>query len=120
LGDLAAQRIVTKAGEYLGIAIAGIINLSNPSVVVVGGGVAQMGDLLLEPIRRVVQERSLSPSAKSVSITAAVLGRRSSMMGAIVQAVNSALYDYTEGNQSMEGGGKEAKKEDREHAFVSK
>jgi glucokinase-like ROK family protein len=120
LGDLAAQRIVTKAGEYLGIAIAGIINLSNPSVVVVGGGVAQMGDLLLEPIRRIVQERSLSPSAKSVSITAAVLGRRSSMMGAIVQAVNSALYDYTEGNQSMEGGGKEAKKEDREHAFVSK
>jgi glucokinase len=97
LGDLVAQNIVAKAGEYLGIAIADLINLSNPSVVVVGGGVAQMGDLLLEPIRRTAHERSLSPSARSVRITAAVLGQRSSLMGAIVQGVSKALYELTEG-----------------------
>ncbi len=97
LGDLVAQRIVAKAGEYLGIAIADLINLSNPSLVVVGGGVAQMGDLLLEPIRQTAQARSLSPSARSVRITAAVLGQRSSIMGAIVQGVSKALYELTEG-----------------------
>ncbi|MEA3438790.1 MAG: ROK family transcriptional regulator [Chloroflexota bacterium] len=118
-GDLVAQRIIAQAGEYLGIAIASVINFSNPNVVVIGGGVAQMGDLLLEPIRRVVQERSLSPSAKSVSITAAVLGRRSSVLGAIVQAVNSALYEFTEGNLATQGGAKEQKEEEKEPAFES-
>ena len=98
LGDLVAQQIVVEAGSYLGTAIAGIINLSNPSMVVVGGGVAQMGDLLLEPIRHVVRERSLRPAAQAVRITAAVLGRRSSSMGAIVQAIDTALYILTEGN----------------------
>jgi hypothetical protein len=55
-----------------------------------------MGDLLLEPIRQTAQARSLSPSARSVRITAAVLGQRSSIMGAIVQGVSKALYELTE------------------------
>lgn len=108
MGDLVAQQIVTDAGAYLGIAIAGIINLSNPSVVVIGGGVSQMGDLLLEPIRHVVAERSLRPAAQAVRITAAVLGRRSSSMGAVVQAIETALCVLTEG-ASIEKGGHEDK-----------
>lgn len=92
LGDLVAQQIVTTAGGYLGIAIADLVNLFNPSLVVIGGGVAQIGDLLLEPIRRVVRERSLRPAAQTARITAAVLGRRSSSMGAIVQAISLALH----------------------------
>jgi predicted NBD/HSP70 family sugar kinase len=98
-----AQRILVEAGTYLGIALAGIINLSNPSIVVVGGGVAQIGDLLLEPIRQTVRERCLAPSAQSVRITAAVLGRRSSLMGAIVQGVSKALYELTEGDFGQDG-----------------
>ncbi len=92
LGDLVAQQIVTTAGGYLGIAIADLVNLFNPSLVVLGGGVAQIGDLLLDPIRRVVSERSLRPAAQTARITAAVLGRRSSSMGAIVQAISLALH----------------------------
>jgi glucokinase-like ROK family protein len=92
LGDLVAQQIVTTAGGYLGIAIADLVNLFNPGLVVVGGGVAQMGDLLLDPIRRAVRERSLRPAAQAVRITAAVLGRRSSSMGAVVQAISLALH----------------------------
>jgi glucokinase-like ROK family protein len=91
MGDLVAQQIVAEAGGYLGIAIADVVNLFNPSMVVVGGGVAQMGDLLLEPIRRTVQERSLRSAARAVRITATVLGRRSVSMGAVVQALGSAL-----------------------------
>lgn len=92
LGDLVAQQIITTSGGYLGIAIADLVNLFNPSLVVVGGGVAQMGDLLLEPIRRAVRERSLRPAAQAVTITAAILGRRSSCMGAIVQAISLSLH----------------------------
>jgi len=104
LGDLVAQQIVAEAGVCLGIAITGVINLSNPSAIVVGGGVAQMGDLLLEPLRRVVRERCLRPAAQSVSITTAVLGRRSSSMGAVVQAVETALHTLTEGTTEAKGG----------------
>ncbi len=96
LGDLVAQQIVAEAGGYLGIAIADLVNLFNPNMVIVGGGVAQMGDLLLEPIRQAVRERSLRPAAQAVRITAATLGRRSSSVGAVVQAINLALHNLIE------------------------
>ncbi len=91
LGDLVAQQIFMEAGGYLGIAIANLINLFNPGMVVVGGGVAQIGDLLLDPIRRVVRERSLKSSAETVRINSALLGRRSTSMGAVVGAIDIAM-----------------------------
>jgi glucokinase len=90
-GDLVAQQIITDAGLHLGIAVASLVNFLNPSVVVIGGGVSQLGDLLLEPIRKTVMDRSLNSAAKGVRITSAVLGRRASSMGAVVQAINLSL-----------------------------
>ena len=95
LGDLVAQQIIAEAGGYLGIGIASLVNMFNPSMIVIGGGVAQVGDLLLDPIRQVVRDRSLRSAAQAVRITAAVLGRRSSSMGAVVQALNIALDQLT-------------------------
>lgn len=92
-GDLVAQRILIAAGDHLGIAIASLVNLFNPNVIVVGGGVAQIGDLFLEPVRKAVQKRSLPAAAQAVRITTALLGRRSSGMGAVVQALSSALHE---------------------------
>jgi glucokinase-like ROK family protein len=90
-GDLIAQQIIADAGMYLGIAVANLVNLFNPSIVVIGGGVSQLGDMLLEPIRKTVLERSLNSAARIVRITSAVLGRRASSMGAVVQAINLSL-----------------------------
>ena len=90
-GDLVAQQIIADAGLYLGIAVASLVNLVNPSIVVIGGGVSQLGDMLLEPIRKTVLERSLNSAARIVRIASAVLGRRASSMGAIVQAINLSL-----------------------------
>ena len=94
-GDRAAQQILVTAGNHLGIAIAGLVNLFNPSVVIVGGGVAQVGDLFLEPVRKAVEKRSLPAAARAVRIKTAMLGRRSSGMGAIVEAVSSATHKIT-------------------------
>ncbi|HUF00692.1 MAG TPA: ROK family protein [Anaerolineales bacterium] len=91
-GDLTAQEIIKRSGTFIGIAIAGLINLFNPSTVIIGGGVAQVGDLLTGPIRQAVHERSLRASEHSVRITTAMLGRRSSLMGALVQAINVAIH----------------------------
>lgn len=95
-GDLVAQQIITTSGNYLGIAIASLVNLFNPGMIVVGGGVAEMGDLLLDPIRQAVRERSLRSAGESVRVSTAVLGRRSSSIGAIVQAINAALDNIME------------------------
>ena len=91
-GDLTAQEIIQRSGTFIGIAIAGLINLFNPSTVIIGGGVAQVGDLLTGPIRQAVRERSLRASEHGVRITTAMLGRRSSLIGALVQAINAAIH----------------------------
>jgi hypothetical protein len=54
--------------------------------------VAQVGDLMTGTIREAVHERSLHASEHSVRITTAMLGRRSSLMGALVQAINVAIH----------------------------
>jgi glucokinase-like ROK family protein len=95
-GDLTAQEIIKRSGTFVGIAIAGLINLINPSTVIIGGGVAQVGDLLTGPIRQAVRERSLRASEHSVRITTAMLGRRSSLMGALVQAIHAAIHTTLE------------------------
>ncbi len=95
-GDLVAQQIISRAGSYLGIALAGLVNLFNPRTIVVGGGVAQVGDLLLQPIRDTIARRSIQASARTVKINTAILRRHSSAMGAIVQALSIALHQVTE------------------------
>ena len=95
-GDLPAQEILRRAGTFIGIAIAGLINLFNPSIVIIGGGVAQAGDILTGPIRQAVRERAMRASEQSVHITTGMLGRRSVLKGATVQAINVAIHIVAE------------------------
>ncbi len=92
-GDLISQQIFSQAGNYLGIAIAGMVNLFNPDMIVVGGGVSQIGDLILQPVREIVQKRSLRAAGQTARITTATLRRRSSGIGAVVQALSIALHE---------------------------
>jgi glucokinase-like ROK family protein len=96
-GDLFAQHLMMEAGSHLGTAVAGLVNLFNPGMVVIGGGLAQVGDLLLEPIRQSVQLRSLQVASRAVRITVALLGRRSTGMGAVVQALSYTLHQAVDG-----------------------
>ncbi len=95
-GDLVSQDILNSSGIFIGIAIAGLINLINPGVVIIGGGVAESGDLLTAPIRKMVKERSLRASEHAVRITTAMLGRRSTLIGAMVQANSVAIHNMVE------------------------
>lgn len=95
-GDLIAQQILARAGTHIGIAIAGLVNLFNPGLVIIGGGVAQTGDILLDPMRQAVQRRSLPAATRAVRITTAMLGRRSSSIGAVIQALTIALHQVAD------------------------
>ncbi|MFT3895256.1 MAG: ROK family protein [Anaerolineales bacterium] len=99
-GDLQAQEILRRSGTFIGIAIAGLINLFNPSIVIIGGGVAQVGDIITVPIRQAVRERAMRASEQSVRIVTGMLGRRSLLIGATIQAINVAIHSAAENKNS--------------------
>ena len=92
-GDRLAVRVVEDAVAYLATGIAGMLNLLNPSMVIVGGGLARLGDLLIVPLRRAVQERTRVSSAPPAQIVASALGERAVALGAATYALESALAD---------------------------
>lgn len=92
-GDPLALRVANEAAGHLGIAVAGLLNLLNPSMVVVGGDMARLGDILLEPLRETVSQRTLVSSVKAAEIRTSVLGPRSVAVGAATLVLKAALDD---------------------------
>ncbi len=86
-GDAAAVEALELIGRRLGVGIGNLVNMLNPDVVVIGGGVVAAGELLLAPARAVVVERALSPSREHVRILPARFGAESGMVGAAVLAL---------------------------------
>ena len=85
-GDEAAIEVLELIGTRLGVAISSFVNIFNPEVVVIGGGVMAAGDLLLEPARATVAERALPPSRDGVRIVTAEFGIEAGMIGAAAMA----------------------------------
>ncbi len=85
-GDDAAIDALAEMGRWLGIGVGNLVNMLNPDVVVIGGGVIAAGELLLAPARAVVAERALSPSKEHVRIVPARFGAESGMLGAATLA----------------------------------
>lgn len=81
-GDPAAQFILNRAGRALGAAIGSFINMFDPEMVVIGGGVAALGELLIGPARDVVAGYSFYDMRKGVDITYSSLGGDTGVYGA--------------------------------------
>ncbi len=90
-GDSLASDVISKAATYLGVGMVNLVNIFNPEVIIVGGGVAQIGDLLLDPVRQVVKERAFQLSAQAVHIVPAQLGDNAGVLGAAVFALQQKL-----------------------------
>jgi predicted NBD/HSP70 family sugar kinase len=90
-GDPLALRVTRDAAEYLGIAVAGMLNLMNPSVVIVGGGITSLGDRFLEPLRETVHQRTRVSSIAGASIVMSGLGPQSVAVGAATLVLQEAL-----------------------------
>jgi glucokinase len=89
-GDAVGLRAYQDAGTWLGAGIASVVNLFNPAIVVVGGGVAQTGDLLMGAVRSSVRHHSLSRAFEVVSIHTAMLGTDAGILGAGMSAMDAA------------------------------
>jgi glucokinase-like ROK family protein len=92
-GDALALALVHEVAEHLGIAVAGLLNLLNPKLVVLGGGLARLGDVLLEPLREAIRHRTLISSLVACEIRTSELGEQSTAVGAATMVLKAALAD---------------------------
>jgi glucokinase len=81
-GDRAARRAVREIGANLGLGVANIVSLLNPEVVVLGGGLAGIGNLLLAPLRKAVRQWGQPLSRRQVGIVISRLGEEAGILGA--------------------------------------
>jgi glucokinase len=93
-GDELALSVLEEAGRWLGIGLAGFVNIFNPEVIAVGGGVMAAGELILESAREEVRLRARPPSRDLVEIMEATLGPESGVLGAAALARDPSSGEY--------------------------
>lgn len=81
-GDPVAKRIFTIMGEYIGIGMASVVNLLNPERIIVGGGVADAGDILMTPLKETLKKRAMKIAGEAVEVVPAQLGNTAGVIGA--------------------------------------
>jgi predicted NBD/HSP70 family sugar kinase len=86
-GDAGCSRAIADAGRVLGRVVAGICNIFNPEMVVVGGDLGEAGDLLLDPMREAVGRYAIAPAAADAKVVAGELGERAQVLGALALAI---------------------------------
>ncbi|MGI6083180.1 MAG: ROK family protein [Limnochordia bacterium] len=84
-----SRRVLADTGRYVGTAMANLVNVLNPQRIIIGGGVAQAGDMILGPLRDTIKERAMGPNAETVEVVPAGLGNKAGMLG----AASMALFD---------------------------
>src|SRR5262249_41745148 len=90
-GDAASRAAIERAGEHIGVALAGLINLVNPSVILLDGGIARAGDLLLVPVRRAIASRSLAAASETTRILLGELGDNAIALAAVATGIGAAV-----------------------------
>ncbi|MBD7913368.1 MULTISPECIES: ROK family protein [Clostridium] len=86
-GDEVSKDIVEEALNYLGIGVANSVAIFDPEMVIIGGGVAQVGDILFNKVREVVNKRCFKNMAESCEIAPAGLGSNAGVVGAVALAI---------------------------------
>jgi glucokinase len=97
-GDELALSVLEEAGRWLGIGLAGFVNIFNPEVVAVGGGVVAAGELILKAAREEVYLRARPPSRDLAEIKEATLGPESGVLGAAALARDPSSGEYVLGS----------------------
>lgn len=84
-GDEVSRRIFADVGMYLGVALAGFVNIFNPEAILIGGGVARSADLFMPEARSVMEERAMRAPLEDVRLGLAELGDRIGSLGMIAR-----------------------------------
>ncbi|MPY31476.1 ROK family transcriptional regulator [Streptomyces adustus] len=90
-GDATCIQLIREGGRHVGGVLAGQVSFANPSMIVIGGGLAQLGHILLAEIRSVVYQRSLPLATRNLPVVLSELGPRAGVTGAAVLASDLAF-----------------------------
>ncbi|MEV0392518.1 ROK family transcriptional regulator [Polymorphospora rubra] len=90
-GDVTCVRLIRDGGRRVGSVLAGLVSFANPSMIVIGGGLAHLGHILLAEIRSVVYRRSLPLATGNLPVVLSELGSRAGVTGAAVLASDVAF-----------------------------
>ena len=85
-GDAAVRAALQRAGEWLGLGLANLVTALHPELIVLGGGVAALGDLLLDPVRATILRRVRMFPADAVRVTCSALGDEAGLQGGLALA----------------------------------
>jgi glucokinase len=90
-GDSLALAVLSQAAHYLGVGMVNLVNIFNPEMIILGGGMAQLGSLFIGPAKKVVAERAFPISAQAVRIVTAQLGNEAGVYGAAAFALDQRI-----------------------------
>lgn len=90
-GDVVCIQLIRDGGRRVGQVLAGLVSFTNPSMIVIGGGLAHLGHILLAEIRSVVYRRSLPLATGNLPVVLSELGPRAGVAGAAVLASDVAF-----------------------------
>jgi predicted NBD/HSP70 family sugar kinase len=82
-GDPGCRRVVADAGRHIGVAAAGLVNLLNPEVIVLGGQLARVGEVVLGPLREAIERCAIPSAGASVEVVGGELGEEAELVGAL-------------------------------------
>ena len=94
-GDKKASQLFGDAGRHLGVAVSSLINLMNPSRVILGGELSQAGESLLGPLREILSEQVPPTPRSEVTVTISQLGEHGTALGAATLALDSLMSDQS-------------------------
>ncbi|MFH8473573.1 ROK family protein [Streptomyces sp. NPDC018000] len=104
-GDPGCRRVIGDVGRHIGSGVANLCNLLNPSRVVLGGSLAEAGELVLAPIRDSVSRYAIPSAARQLSVLPGALGGRAEVLGALALVLSemgdSTLLDSTRPTSSL-------------------
>jgi glucokinase-like ROK family protein len=87
-GDALAIEMIRESGQYIGDVLAGLVNFYNPQMIVIGGGVSNLGNMLLSSIRQTVLHRSLPLATRDLRIVFSEIGADAGVIGAVSLAMD--------------------------------
>jgi predicted NBD/HSP70 family sugar kinase len=91
--DALASRVVQEAAEHLGSVVASLLNLMNPSAVILGGSLCRLRERVLIPVREAVMRRTFVSAVASSEILTSALGDRAIAIGAATLVLDAVLAD---------------------------
>jgi len=94
-GDALAQGVVAWTARFLGVGLANLVNIFNPEMIIIGGGLSKLGNLLLEPAVKVVAERAFPLLNRAVRFVASPLGDDATILGAAAFALHKGKIQET-------------------------